>query len=108
MTGQIIFFMICLVAIFFFNAADFVDLYEGCHGFFPVVCGGHFTIRRVSAVFPTFIFIMVIPQLVFGLQGKEESFLTIVLYIVYLLIYTYLYFMIKKKKEERDKKNGTI
>lgn len=104
MWGRVIMFLIFLFFIILFNAADFADLYEGVGSFFPYVRGGRYTLRRLSAVFPTLLLLMIIPMVVFDLHGEIMVCFIILFYVMYLLIYILLYFWVKKKKENKENK----
>jgi len=105
MWGRVIMFLIFLFFIILFNAADFAELYEGVDSFFPMVQGGPCSSRqRPSAVFATFLLMMIIPMVVFDLHGEIMVCFIILFYVMYLLIYILLYFWIKKKKENKENK----
>lgn len=96
MLGRIIFFLIILIWIFAANAYDFSNLVQGIE---------HRFIQRYPGVLYTSLALMSIPGLVFDIRGKGMYIAIIILEVVYITIYTWVYFRIKKKREEEREKN---
>lgn len=97
MLGRIIFFLIILIIIFAANAYDFFNLIEGVE---------HRFIQCFLGVLYTSFALMCIPRLVFDIRGKGMYIAIIILEAVYITIYTFAYFRIKKRKEEEKNKYG--
>ncbi|MDD6071392.1 MAG: hypothetical protein PUC12_11380 [Clostridiales bacterium] len=91
-------FIILLVFISTFTAMDINNLRNGIGGY----------IQRPSGMLFTIVVLMVIPMVVFDLKGAVEVWVTIILEVVYITFYTWVYFKIKKIREERknNKKEG--
>lgn len=102
---------VCLFFILWFavlNIMDFVDLYEGAEKMFPMVIGGKYQYIRTrlwsfnatlnSSPFLIMITILVYPSCKQGVIYFVE--------VCYLMIYIFLYFVIKAKREENLKKDA--
>lgn len=96
MLGRIIFFLIIFIWIFAANAHDFDNLLNHGEDDF---------IQRYPGVLYTSLALMSIPGLVFDIRGKGMYIAIIILEVVYITIYTWAYFRIKKKREEERGKN---
>ena len=60
-------------------------------------------IQRYPGVLYTIVILMTIPMLVFDLSVEEGLITLIILEAVYITIYTWAYFRIRKKKKEEEK-----
>ena len=100
MAGRIIFFIIIIVFIFTANASDFDSLLNG---------GEYRYFQRFPGVLYTIFALMMIP-LAFDLEFDEGGlWVIIILEAIYITIYTWLYFRIRKRKEEeRIKRRNKI
>ena len=94
MLRRIIFFLIILVYIFVVNAHDFDNLLN--HGVNDYI-------QRYPGVLYTSCVLITVPMLVFDLRGSGMYIAIIILEAVYITIYTWAYFKIKKIKEEKRK-----
>ncbi len=97
MLVRVICFIISLFLVIVFTLADFDNLLNK---------GEDKYIQRYSGMLNSCILLMIIPPLVFGLMGEVGVWITCTLEVVYITIYTWIYFKIRKIKEER--KNNEI
>lgn len=93
MLGRIIFFLIVLIIVFTVNAHDFDNLLN--HGVTDYF-------QRFPGVLYTSFVLIYVPMLVFDIRGKGMYIAIIVLEAVYITIYTWAYFRIRKKKKEKE------
>ena len=94
MLGRIIFLLIVLIIVFTVNAHDFDNLLNhGANDYF----------QRFPGVLYTSFVLIFVPMLVFDIRGKGMYITIIVLEAVYITIYTWAYFRIRKKKKEEEK-----
>lgn len=91
MSDKVISFIILVFLIIVCNVHDFANLYQGSNRY----------IQRPSGMLGTTLFLMAIPMVVFGLKGTVMLWVIIILEVIYITIYTLIYFKIK---EERDNK----
>ena len=96
MLGRIIYFLIILTFIFIVNAHDFDNLLN--HGVNDYI-------QRYPGVLYTGCALITVPMLVFDLRGEGMYIAIIVLEAVYITIYTWAYFRIRKKKRKKKKYN---
>lgn len=94
MLGRIIYFAIVLVIIFTVNAYDFVNLKQGVE---------HRFIQRYPGVLYTSVVLTTVPMLGFDLRVEEGLITLIILEVVYIAIYTWVYFRIRKEKKEEKR-----
>ena len=94
MLGRIIYFAIVLVIIFTVNAYDFVNLKQGVE---------HRFIQRYPGVLYTSVVLTTVPMLGFDLRVEEGLITLIILEVVYITIYTWVYFRIRKEKKEEKR-----
>lgn len=92
MLGRIIFFIIILFLIIVFSLYDFDNLLNK---------GEDRYIQRYSSMLSSCFCVMTIPPFVFDLMGEVGVYLIIILEMVYITIYTWIYFKIRKIKEKR-------
>lgn len=96
MLGRIIYFVIVLIIIFTVNAYDFVNLIQGVE---------HRFIQRYPGVLYTSVVLTTVPMLGFDLRVEEGLITLIILEAVYITIYTWAYFRIRKKKRKKKEYN---
>ena len=94
MLGRIIYFLIILTFVFIVNAHDFDNLLN--HGVNDYI-------QRYPGVLYTGCALITVPMLVFDLRVEEGLITLIILEVVYITIYTWAYFRIRKKKKEEEK-----
>ena len=94
MLGRIIFLLIVLIIVFTVNAHDFDNLLNhGANDYF----------QRFPGVLYTSVVLTTVPMLGFDLRVEEGLITLIILEVVYITIYTWAYFRIRKKKKEEEK-----
>lgn len=94
MMGKLVIFLVILFLVIVFSLYDFDNLLNK---------GEDRYIQRYSGILSSCFCVMMIPPFAFGLTGDVGGFLTIILEVVYITIYTCIYFKIRKIKEERNK-----
>lgn len=93
MLGRLVIFLIILFLIIVFNLYDFDNLLNK---------GEDRYVQRYSGMLGSCFCVMTIPPLVFGLKGEVGIWLIVILEVVYITIYTWIYFKIRKIKEEKE------
>ena len=95
MTGRLILFIIILFFILVLNAKDFIELNKGVSSY----------IQAHSGFLDTILILMIVPPLGFDLKLKDGGvWVILILEAIYISIYTFFYFKIRKKKEEERNK----
>ena len=92
MLGRLVIFIIIIFLIVVFNLADFDNLLNK---------GEDKYIQRYSGMLNSCFLLMIIPTLVLGLKFEVGVWILCILEVVYITIYTRIYFKIRKIKEER-------
>lgn len=94
MTGRLIYFIIISIFIFAVNASDFDNLNKGVTDYIQVRSG----------LLNTIVALMTVPMLVFDMEfGAVGICFLIIIEAIYISIYTFFYFKIRKKQEEERK-----
>ncbi len=92
--GKLVIFLVILFLVIVFSLYDFDNLLNK---------GEDRYIQRYSGMLNSCCCVMMIPPYAFGLTGDVGVFIIIICEVVYITIYTCIYFKIRKIKEERNK-----
>lgn len=95
MAGRVIGFLVIIFLIIVFNWCDFNNLLNH---------GEHRYIQLYSGMLNTCFALMLIPSLIFPVRYEVGKWIILSIEVVYIAIYTWINFKIKKIKEEREKK----